>query len=352
MRPAVLTLAIVGFSLFPACFWRKGTREPSPQEVTVPAAGPERPSGGQYLAAPELPPAECERLARSALEARGWTVHASTRDDELIGSRFHNLCCLRWDVAGRWWCRVDQRSDLGNGQRVPAWDHPWEALRLLHLALPDSGPAEGWQWWRNDARPALDLAGLRQALIDPAPVNADRKAAISLAAAYTAMPDAAEARLRFDMLLRSVLCDPQRLPPGLLESQQVQWPQLPSVLDMAAAERRDPYTAIPATVDFVLPERGITSFSYSLDDQRLEQHLLLLQRHWHLIACWKEGDQATGWLLAQEQRDYRTADRLTVGSDVPLPDRWSAKETWRDWWHQHGRAWVDARAKAIAATLP
>ena len=136
-----LLIALAGFSVFPACFLSYGTRSPRAAMVAL-EKGPTQESGGQRLIVPiGKHPAE---RATQALLRLGWTPSVSQRNDEIIGTLHDNSAVVRWSATG-WWVRVEQHSDFITHQQVPTWDHPWEALRLLHLITPNAGPAFGWQ---------------------------------------------------------------------------------------------------------------------------------------------------------------------------------------------------------------
>ncbi|MBA3938494.1 MAG: hypothetical protein H0X38_13630 [Planctomycetes bacterium] len=211
--------------------------------------------GGQRL---EIAPGEHPATrARVTLEALGWTVTQSTRPDEVLGSLHDNLAVVRWSTHG-WWVRIEQHSDFRSHEQVPTWDHPWEALRVLHLLAPDSGPALGWQALPDTALPgqlqgeaaeraycALLRHGQEPAVATATPafrnrrlvsMQVDEPAAIHLILHLTRTP---LDRARLDGRLRAAL--PQSIPlllkPALLAMGA-------HLLDRATAAHADPYTVI------------------------------------------------------------------------------------------------------------
>ncbi len=163
MRTALaIIIAIASFAVFPACFLSRGTRAPRPQP-SPPEHGDAIGHGGQRLRAPL--PADPAAAARAALVTRGWTVVASAHPDEALAVIHDNVAVIHWSADG-WWVRVDQQSSFDPPhRRLPPWDHPWEALRLLHLCTPDKVPAVGWSEW--PAQQAFDLAFAVEHRCDP-----------------------------------------------------------------------------------------------------------------------------------------------------------------------------------------
>lgn len=252
LRLLTVPLAALGFAGSTACVLGPGSRAPR-TAPPPPAHGPAFERGGQRLRAPV--PAEARAAAENALRDLGWTVQPSERPEEALGILHDNLAVLRWSADG-WWAQVTQRSRFAPPHvQVPTWDHPWEALRLLHRAAPGAGPAEGWRALEPLPEP---LAGesaealYRQALLDVAAGRALAPDAIlRLREHVLRVPEPALQRARLGWLMRRWPREPARWywPPAGVRP-LVEHGITTIVLQRCVDERRDPFTVLSPLTRF------------------------------------------------------------------------------------------------------
>jgi hypothetical protein len=236
--------------------------------------------------------------ARAALETLGWTVVASTRDDEVLATMHDNLAVVRWSGRG-WWVRVEQGSDFISHQPVPAWDHPWEALRLLHLIVPDAVAGDGWQPFQAQELRRLFEARLRTALSVAGGSGGSQGGSV----AAKASPSASE-----------------------------------SILGIAVAERRDPFSVLPATTRFARTGDGRRGRFRAINPGDRDPQVIdaLVEQHM---------DQVAGFFLTAN--GAALLHRLEVpgmpAAGMPSPRDGDVDP--RRWWNGHGKAWVASLAE-------
>ncbi|MBA3686375.1 MAG: hypothetical protein H0W72_14210, partial [Planctomycetes bacterium] len=174
---------------------------------------------------------------------------------------------VRW-TSDSWWVRVIQRSDFATREQVPTWDHPWEALRLLHTIAPHAGPALGWKApppllapLHGDEAEQLHRDGLLLALAGRGCSDDD---ALRLREHLAVPADAATLRARLAWLLARAQPATPDQDPGYgrwrlgVPSRRLQ-EAATKLLASGAAQRVDPYCVLPASVTFAETYRPVGS---------------------------------------------------------------------------------------------
>jgi hypothetical protein len=361
-------IALAGFAVFPACFLSYGTRSPRAAMVAL-EKGPTQESGGQRLI---VPPGEhpAER-ATQALLRLGWTPSVSQRNDEIIGTLHDNSAVVRWSSTG-WWVRVEQRSDFITRQQVPTWDHPWEALRLLHMITPNAGPALGWQAMPSESmsrqlmgdaaeNEVLRLSGLAKKEANFDAQNEYEKIFIYLH--QTPMTLAIfSGRLRASLAHASA----QKLGGYSASQEYISGLEMSSVatrlLKRAVEQHQDPYSLIPA--DIRLQEYWNSDewdTSSPIRDYLLANPLMTTLAHRNAAPLVQQG--AHTFLLGSAEislmRQLRVPgwESLPVIVSKPAPveiyrvRRYAFKQA-KDvdvmlWWNAYGQAWVLSVAAGV-----
>ena len=349
MSRLAFVIAIAGFAIFPACFLESGTRAARPP-LTPPAEGPWREDGGQRLSrVPGERPAE---RARTALTTLGWTVAASSRADEVLATIHDNFAVVRWSPSG-WWVRVEQHSDFVTHLQVPTWDHPWEALRLLHLIAPDTAAADGWQPFRAQDLPEQWTGeraetAYRRLLVQDAGLPSSDASAVHLFSYVRSTPmdrQLFEARLRTliaatvgrkNVWQRQVAADVIATGSG-------------AILGIAVEQKRDPFSVLLATTrfaasGFAASESGrltrrrdwIGDYSVSVSDHQAADAVIINLVNMHAAPA----NQSLSFI----------GEELTLVRRLDLPGIRTVKERLggyagisadaAQWWSEHGKTWV------------
>ncbi len=345
MSRLAFVIAIAGFAVFPACFLESGTRAARPP-LTPPAEGPWREDGGQRLSvAPGEHPAE---RARTALTTLGWTVAASSRADEVLATIHDNLAVVRWSPSG-WWVRVEQHSDFVSHLQVPTWDHPWEALRLLHLIVPGTAAADGWQPFRTQDLPEqwtgerAETAYRRLMVQDTGLPSSDASAVHLFSYVRSTPMDRPLFEARLHALIAASIGRKsvwqRQVAAGVITS------ATDAILGIATAQRRDPYGVLPATIRFASAAgsggyRGRRGLGEDYPGDRSDNH----------AADGVIANLANG-LLAHDTRTLSfVGDELELVRRLALPGVAVLREqtggyagVYADattWWTQYGKDWV------------